>query len=287
MKRLVWLAPVFLCGCLLQQTDPAPVKTKGVLMGSLMVETKQFSNITAMGQVSAVFKLIEPQAPAPKAITAFSTVLQETRGVCTRKVSPNVDVKQEDPEYTDVGDVVFGPALQQAATPLIKGDNREYFTSISPAFPAGAFQFQTTGTDKVDRVAGAMLSMPEPVTGLRINGKDFGDPLLKLTVDHPVTYFWRMPGVENSKDQLLIRFVAKDADNVYEVSCRRPESDLASQAGFREWEIDSSWFQDFPENKRVETYFMRYHAMAVRDRVSDIESYGIRTYYMGLDWKQP
>lgn len=312
MKRLLWVLPAcLLSSCLLNQKDPATqnMSTKPFLLGSVSLEQLQVSNSGVVASITAEFA-IKPEdktKPTPVAATeTLATSWGRTQAVrvllnsqsasrapmCRKRTfekKPKTETKDTAPPANalsriSVGKLAFGPALQTTFQELSIDKNLRYGSAISAAVPAGLYQVEAGGAGPVEPF-GEILSVPEEVRSLRLNGMDFGNPTMEFDVARSLELFWREPAVVNDRNGVFAEVVAQDAGHVYAVTCAMREEDVPSVKGYKIWNLDSPWFSDLPRSGKVEFYFMRAHLRVSATKRSEIQLQATRTFYSHLPIK--
>ncbi len=312
MKSILWFLPVvFLSGCLLNQSDPAPVSKKPFLLGSVSLEHLQVSNSGVLATINAEFAVKAEDKPAPTPIAAslaspsgrwnavrsfFSQASSSSRApMCQKRTiekNPKVDPKATAPAPStpftrvSVGKLAFGAALQSSFLEL-KADQNYHYTAVLPTVvPAGLYQIAAEGAEFVDSF-GEILSVPEEVRSLRLNGMDFGNPTMEFDPSRPLEVFWREPGIANDQNGILAELSMQDANYTYALTCALREEDIPTVKGYKVWNLDSAWFSELPKTGSVEFYFLRAHLRTPTTKRSKVQMQASRTFYVRLPLTKP
>lgn len=301
MKKILYvLVAVSVSGCLLTQSDPAPPEKKPFLEGQVVVEDMIVSNQGQLSVLNAGFKLRpETQSGAPKPVGArlvtaegrfkeTSDLLRTDPGrgpECQKaKVAKKPSQPTEQPEaptdegWIGVGTIGFGPALQPNLQILEPNSQNRYQAVLRLGIADGAYQLVNDGTPRTPAFR-EVLSVPEKVSHLRLNGKDFGDPTMEFRPTQDLDLFWREPSIPNDRNGIMMEMMAEDDDYIYDVFCAKYESDIPAADNHKQWTLGDAWFAEFPRNGTATFIFVRTHLIDSVAPESEILLQGRRTFY--------
>jgi hypothetical protein len=199
----------------------------------------------------------------------------------------------------NVGKFGFGPALQSSlllVDPITEEESIKKFGNaeakdkyqvvLEPRIPAGAYVAVSDGTPDVDGFS-EVLSMPEDVRHLRLNGYDFGDPRIEFDPKKPLDFYWRAPAITNDQNGLIMQVIHGQTDTIYGVACDMSEADVLTTSGYKNFSLNPTWFSEFPTTGQVSVYFIRAHHRRPENKRSRIDIQGMRTFYAYLDVVSP
>lgn len=304
MKKILYvLVTVSVTGCLLTQNDPAPVEKKPFLEGKVVVEDMIISNQGQLSVLNAGFKIRpENQSSAPKPVgarlatlegrfQATSDLLRTDPGrgpECQKaKIAKKPNQPTDKPEapvdegWIGVGKIGFGPALQPNLQILEENSQKRYQAVLRLGIADGAYQLVNDGTPKTPAFR-EVLSMPEKLSHLRLNGKDFGDPTMEFQPAKDLDLFWREPSIPNDRNGIMMEIMVEDADSIYDVFCAKYESDIPAADFHKKWTLDDAWFAEFPRTGTATFIFVRTHLIDSVAPESEILLQGRRTFYSRL-----
>jgi hypothetical protein len=307
MKRIPFLlAAVLLTGCLLTQNDPASVPTRPYLLGVVSAESMQVANQGAIGILNAEFAIkLESAEPEKNVSSSLATTEGRQNAVAGLLAPPSripacrkaryektpPPAAQTEPskpaapstlKRVSVGNLGFGPALQQSLIVLRPGKDLKYSAVLDPAIPAGAYQILSDGATDVDPLS-EILSFPEEVRFLRVGGQNFGDPVFAWDPSRGLEVLWREPGIVNDQNGILIEASVDDGKIQYELSCAAREEDIPAVGGDKRWNLDSAWFSEFPKQGKVSFYFIRAHLRMPETKRTKFQMQGSRTFFSRFD----
>jgi hypothetical protein len=180
--------------------------------------------------------------------------------------------------FVSVGAVGFGPALQTSLIELEASQNFVYSANLDPGVPAGAYVLAAGGTEEIPAFQ-ELLSMPEEVRNLRIDGYEFGDPAWLMRRDEPTEFSWRAPSVPNEDNVIFVDVVARTDSQEFIVSCAGYESAMSKDKGFHDWTLGSGWLSDIPEEAQTTLFFIRAHLRKTVSDTSETRLQGLRTFF--------
>jgi hypothetical protein len=295
MKVLGSLALLLLSGCLLTQKDPAPQVARPYLIGVVSAEEMTASNQGELAVFSAEFAIKTdtkpPEAEGPRTLATLANrqrAVQELMAPSNRipackkvRVEKKPAAPQPLPsnlERVSLGTLGFGPALQQTLLLIQPGKDKRYSVALDSRIPAGAYQLVSNGTDDTDPLS-EILSMPEEVRFLRMNGEDFGERAFTWDPTKGLDVKWREPGIVNDQNGILIEAFVEDSKFIYDLSCAAREEDIPSLGGDKRWNLDSAWFSEFPSKGTGSFYFIRAHYRMPETRRTKFQLQGSRTFF--------
>ncbi len=305
MKKILYvLVATSVCGCLLTQSDPAPPVKRPFLEGKVVVEHVTVPNqgeITALNAGFRIRPADKGTAPKPVGVhlateegrfRAANELLRTDPGrapECQKlKISKKPSASTEkpvapaEPGWLDIGKIGFGPALQPNLTFLELTSQKRYQTVFRLGLPPGAYQLLNDGTPDTPPLR-EVLSMPEEVFSLRLNGKDFGDPFVAFQPAKDLALSWREPAPPpNERNGIMMEIVVEDADYLYGVFCAKYESEIPVTANRKQWSLDEAWFAEFPRTGDGEFTFIRTHLIDSVGENSEIFHQGSRRLFSRL-----
>ncbi len=310
MKTAIGFVCLFiLTGCLLKQTDPATtIPSKGFLLGSVVLEDLIASNQGEISMVNAEFAIKPPenktnQKPVDKnggVITSAATLgthrhkvadalmATSNRGPICRKQTVDLAAPADSTtsgrklERVNVGTLGIGPVLQEAFEIFQVSETNRYQAILKPATPAGAYAIVSEGNETADSFS-EILTLPEQVRHLRINGVDFGDVMLDFEPARNQELFWAEPAIANAANGIVFEITQKEGSLLRDVSCAILEQDIPAVEGFKTWTLDKAWFSEISKAEKVGFYFMRVHFRQTTTKRSQFQLQGSRTFYSNLD----
>ncbi len=299
MKILSFLALFLLTSCLLTQKDPAPQITRPYLLGVVSAEEMASGNQGEIAVFSAEFAIKSDAKPAatdaPRTLDTLAnrqSAVHELLGVSSRVPAckkVRVEKKPATPqplppnlERVSLGTLGFGPALQQTLLLIQPGKDKRYSVALDSRIPAGAYQVVSNGTDDTDPLS-EILSMPEEVRSLRMNGEEFRARSFSWDLTKGLDVKWREPGIVNDQNGILIEAFVEDAKYIYDLSCAAREEDIPSLSGDKRWNLDPAWFSEFPSKGNASFYFIRAHYRITESRRTKFQMQGSRTFFSRFD----
>lgn len=277
-----------LSGCLLQQEAPTPVTQSGDNLihykGLITMLELRFVNSGAAA-VLANFAHIDGVAPAnPR---QFALPPQDHRAFARASFAPWSNFAFVDPTRVDrggrcqkrvlkrdsravtapvpngpvsFGKLQFGVDQQTAFTSMAEDADHQYGLSLKAPLSAGEYVIQAEG-NKALSVKGFVVNfaMPEPLTGIRFNGKRIDRPGVEIQRTEPLRITWDALSIPNDHNAIGLILVSETPLDRHIVVCAGMESEIASidTDGNPTWNIDPSWLGDLYDGDGTQIYMTR------------------------------
>lgn len=281
-------------GCLFQQQEPknTQLSQSTYITGMVTLEDTSISNQGGLSTIQAFFLKETDQKTAPPINAAYEPERFPTdrepdqirAPQCVSRIYPrNSKVERASEVALSVGNVFFGPVLQNDLKKLDKSSQNIYQGILDVGLPAGAFQILAEGEAGVSAF-GEVLTLPEQLQWVRVNGVDFGEPIMEYQRGDDLEVSWREPLIENSENKVLIAFTARDDKETFAVTCTADESDIMAVKSMKTFKIDASLLADAPKKAVVAMQLSRGHVLRPARKASVITLQGLRTFYSKMDF---
>ncbi len=290
---LFLLAPL-LNGCLFQQQEPknTQLSPSTYITGLVTLEDTTISNQGGLSTIQAFFLKETDQKTTPPINSAYEPERFPTdrepdqirAPQCVSRIVPrNSKVERASDVALSVGNVFFGPVLQNDLKKLDKSSQNVYQGILDVGLPAGAFQILAEGEAGVTAF-GEVLTLPEQLQWVRVNGVDFGEPIMEYRRGDDLEVSWREPLIENSENKVLVAFTARDDKETFVTTCTADESDIMAVKSMKTFKIDASLLRDTPKKAVVAVQLSRGHVLRPARKTSVITLQGLRTFYSKVDF---
>jgi hypothetical protein len=182
------------------------------------------------------------------------------------------------PALISVGTVQFGPVLQKHLLPLQQDRNNHYNLFVEPQVPANAYQVIADGETGASPFGG-VLSMPEAFKFVQVEGKDFGDPSLSMSLSKSNLISWQAPNVPNDLNLVFLEVSLTKGTRITGVSCGWVEDRIPELKGYKQWNLDNSYLSGIPASEDVAFTMIRAHLRREVTEATDLRFQGLRTYF--------
>lgn len=301
LNAVVWsIALVTLSGCFFSQEAPQnQISEQSVILGHVRLTDMTISNQGAIATIEAQFakhteKKTEPISIAKPTIFNLDeaapamlpvSLTQQTRGPSceTKRLSRSEESRAEDMALS-VGNLYFGPALQNNLMRLDKNSKNIYQAILTPGLPAGAYEVITPDGEEGVPPFSDILTLPEQLEWIRVNGIDFGEPNMEYRKHDKLEVMWREPRFANSQNLMLIQFVGRTDDEALVMTCGALEADIMATKEMKTWSIDASYLRDIPSTASVSIQITRAHELTPQRQNTRLILQGLRTFYSKMDY---
>lgn len=277
MRYLACALAFVLSGCFLDQNPPAPMDGP---IGPAYSGVVALSDNSGWGTPEATFwagfwKVEAAPSRNSRSARLSRHAAKGGRAECSSSISSLEPADQGNLSLVSVGDLSFGPALQDVLD-TAKPDSINYYRKVITAgIPAGLYQVVAEGSNDIKKF-GDFISVPEAFQEASVNGviMEEGIPLLHK---EPIRVKWRKPAVEHGGNYILLDFLAESETHLHAITCVAKETDLTNQDAFAHWELPQAMVNEFPLTTAAAFRLTRAHVRgAANDQIS-VEFQGLKT----------
>jgi hypothetical protein len=290
---LTVLSAFALTGCFFTQEAPKNtlMAEQTVITGNVVLEDMTVSNQGGLATIQAAFykqttKQTEPVNAfyEPLRFGSLATGLQRAPQCQVAKVARETPTRATEVPIS-VGQLFFGPVLQENLMRLELGNQNIYQGLLETGLPAGAYQVVADGTEAIAPF-GEFMTVPEQLDWVRVNGIDFGEPIMEYRKGEDLEVSWREPTVSNSENRILIVFVGRTEKETFYLACEAEEAEIMAVKNLKTWTIDRSFLTELPKKSIISIQLTRGHVLVQQRKTSLIRLQGLRTFYSKLDFTE-
>lgn len=289
MRKLAYLlTSLLVCGCFFDnKTEVEPnkkVQKTEVLGGEIYL--KDIHGVDRGAEAEAYVGLYKVENEKKEIVSRFYRGM--TREVTANTSPCTIERKQKKAqrsvklmEILSVGKFGFTTLSSEELVDIPETENHTYHKTLKEGMPSGAYKFVAEGNGRVPKF-GVLLSMPEDLTKVIINGSDFSTDPVNIKKSENLKASWNSTVYENEKDTILLKVLTENNDEYIDLICGVKERTLKKENGMTTWEIDKAEFQDLALTTDLEKLALiglfRYHHIIANDREPLFDLVGMRMY---------
>ncbi len=184
-------------------------------------------------------------------------------------------------EIISVGKLSFTISNSQQLIDLTESDKHLYSTTLKEGMPGGSYKYIAAGKGSAPKF-GVLLSMPEDLTKVIVNGADFSTDPATIKKSENVKASWNSTLYDNENDIIMIKILTQTKSEFVDLICAVREQTLRKENGMTSWEIDKEEFKDLALTtdlaKPALIGVFRYHHLTQEDREPLLDLIGMRMY---------